>query len=238
MPIKYAIRENPLTTPTTFRAGIREITTFSKANLVRDILSAGSTVTEADINAVMTDLIKIIGNRLLDGGRVDLEGIVQIFPSIEGVFTGAADDFDPGRHRLNLNAKVSETLKTFVRQNATLEKELTPPAGPTILEVLDAFSGTSNTTLTVNKIINMLGDNLKFDSSRADEGVFFINDTTPAEVQVAAGDISIATDGKIVFMTAGSGVSGDSCHMEVRTRMGNSVTYPLKTAVSAPLTMG
>ena len=103
MPIKYTIQENRLTSPSTFKGVVKQSTTFSMDDLVRQILDQGSTVTEADIKAVVIDLIKACQNSVLNGARVNIEGLVQIYPSMEGVFTGVTDDFDNTRHRLEPN---------------------------------------------------------------------------------------------------------------------------------------
>lgn len=237
MPIKYTIQENRLTTPSTFKGVVKQSTTFDMDDLVRQILDQGSTVTEADIKAVVIDLIKACQNSVLNGARVNIEGLVQIYPSMEGVFTGVTDGFDPLRHRLNLNARVADQFKDAIRTNAQIEKELTPSRVPTIYEVVDTFAGTTNSTISMGRMIQVVGEQLKFDSGNADEGLYVVNDTLGSTIQIPANLIFTSTEGEISFQAQVSGTIGQSMHVELRTRMGNSPTYPLKIASSMSLTL-
>lgn len=238
MPIKYTIQENQLTTPTSFKGRAIQYSNLNLDTIIQDVLNQGSTVTEPDILAVIKDIIKACMRGVLNGSRVDIEGLIQLYPTMEGVFTSVTDSFDPNRHKLNISVKVSEKFMEEFRSKVIVEKDQIPSRTPTIYEVIDTNPGNVNSTLTQNKMINILGEFLKFNSDQADEGLYFINDTTPAETKQPDSDINVATDGKIIFIPTVTGVTGDTCHLELRTRMGNSTTYPLKIATSVPLTMG
>ncbi len=238
MPVKYSILENTLTTPSTFKGRVNETSTLSLNLIVRGIMSRGSTVTEADISAVIIDMIKVCKDAISDGSRVNIEGLVQLYPTMEGVFAGGADSFDPLRHKLNIGSRASEQLKAGVRAQAVMEKETAPMVGPIIIELLDVWTDQINITVTPAQNVNIAGDRMKFDASRADEGLYFVNDTTVTTTQVPAGAIAASTDKKLIFNSSTAGTAGDTCHYEVRTRLGNSPSYPLKTAFSLPLTLG
>ncbi|GMT50157.1 MAG: hypothetical protein IEMM0008_1696 [bacterium] len=238
MPVNYYLRKNPLTTPTSFSGSVDETLTYDTDLIIQSIINRGSTVTKADIQAVITDLTEITLDALSKGARVNIEGLAQLYPAIEGVFTASSDSFDPVRHKLNIGARSSEQLKKRLRVAATINKQATPPIIPQINEVIDTFNGNINTTFTMTRVIHLNGERLKFDNSRADEGVFIVNDTLVSETQIASNLITSSSDLKIVFQGDVTGTAGDSVRVEVRSRMGNSLAYPLKVATSVSLTMG
>ncbi|HEO64395.1 MAG TPA: DUF4469 domain-containing protein [Spirochaetes bacterium] len=237
MPINYYLRENPLTTPTSFSGKVDETLSYNTDLIIQSILNRGSTVTKADVQAVITDLIEVVLDALSKGARINIEGLVQLYPSVEGIFTTSSDSFDPLRHKLNIGTRTSEQLKKRLRGIASVSKQATPPIIPQVNEVIDTINNNINTSFTMTRVININGERLKFDNSRADEGVFIVNDTLISETQIAANLITSSSDLKIAFQGDVTGTAGNSVRVEVRSRMGNSLTYPLKIATSVSLTL-
>jgi len=201
------------------------------------MINRGSTVSKADIQAVLTDLIEVSYNVLLMGGRVNIEGLVQLFSSVEGVFNDSTDSFDPLRHKLNIAAQSARQLSDRLRSSAVMEKDSAPTITVKIIQVIDTYTANTNSTLSLTRIINIVGEKLKFDSTRADEGLFIANDTTTTETKIISNLITLSTDTKINFQADFTATAGNSVYIEIRTRMGNKVTYPLKIATSTPLTV-
>lgn len=238
MPINYYIVENHFTTPATFTGRVDETMSYDTDTMIQSIMNRGSTVTKADIQAVITDLIEVALDALSKGARVNIEGLIQLFPTIEGVFNNSADSFDTQRHKLNIGSRSSEQLKKRLRTISSLDKQTTPPVVPQINQVIDTINANINSTLTMTRVINLNGERLKFDSASVDEGVFIVNDTAVTENKIVSTLITVSTAQNIAFQADVTGTVGDLVRVEVRTRLGNSASYPLKTATSVTLTMG
>jgi hypothetical protein len=82
-------------------------------------------------------------------------------------------------------------------QEAGVEKIQEPQASPFVLEYADANSGLNNSTLTPGGIGTITGAELKFDTTNAAEGIFFVPTGGCADYKVAV--LSSRTEGKIVF---------------------------------------
>lgn len=238
MPINYYIVENQFTSPATFTGRIDEAMTYDTDTMILGIMNRGSTVTKADIQAVITDLIEVSLDAISKGARVNIEGFIQLFPSIEGVFNDSSDSFDPLRHKINIGSRAAEQLKKRLRTLTTMDKQPTPPIVPQIDQVIDTINGNINSTFTMTRIINVNGERLKFDNTRADEGVYIVNDTAITVTKLPSKVITISTDQKITFQGEVTATAGDLARVEVRTRFGNSLNYPLKVASSVSLTIG
>ena len=73
--------------------------------------------------AVLEDFLLASQALLLKGFRVNITGLVDLFPRIKGIFTGPLDDFDPSRHRVDLGANPGALLRTIVREQGTVSKD-------------------------------------------------------------------------------------------------------------------
>ncbi len=237
MSIKYNILKINITTPPSYKAKVKEISTYNLKMISDAIINQGSTVTKADIVAVLTNLITVCKNALQMGTRINIEGLVQLYPTIEGTFEGVSDTFDKRRHKLNIGSRVSKELIKDLRSNAKLEKKITPLPSPAILQVIDHQSDTINSKLSNNSVVTLNGSKLKYDESRLDEGIYVINDSMQNEFKVMSNSISTATYKNIIFQTGTIGGLGDNCHIEVRSRMGNSLSYSLRVAKSVSIVL-
>jgi len=133
----------------------------------------GSTVGKADILAVMEDLVAVCESTLLEGQRINLGGLVQLYPRIRGKFDGAQDSFDSSRHRIDVGASPGERLRKVVRNHATTTKKHAPSANPILKQFLDTATGRVG-RLTPGGIGTIAGARLKFDPDRDDEGIFLV----------------------------------------------------------------
>ena len=86
MTIKYALFENHLTSePNQFSARVRFTGSVGLDMLAQRILDQGSTVTRPDILAVLENMIMATEGYLLEGYRVNLGGMCELFPRLKGV---------------------------------------------------------------------------------------------------------------------------------------------------------
>jgi len=215
MAINYALFENHLTSdPDDYAAQVRITGSADLEVLAQRMIDQGSTVTKPDILAVLEDTIKATESCLLDGYRVQLGGLCELFPRIKGVFNGITDTFDPSRHRVDVGANPGARVRRTVRVGATVTKAETIKPAPALLEYVDLGSGETNGKITSGNIGTINGHRLKFNPDQDDEGIYFVNIDTAAEVKLTA--IQKNKPGQLVFLTPT--VPGGQYYLEVRTR--------------------
>jgi len=199
MSINYALYENHLTTDPADFAALVEITASADSEAVADrMIQQGSTVTKPDILAVIEDLVGATESLLLEGYRVNMAGLFEMFPRIKGIFNGAADTFDPSRHHIDVGANPGSRVRDDVRANASVVKQETILPAPHLLEYVDLGSGETNDEVTPGSIGTINGHRLKFDAAQADEGIYFIHAGTAAETKVT--DVQKNKPGQLVFL--------------------------------------
>jgi len=175
MTIRYALFENNLTSdPDDYAAQVDLSGSSDLEDIVRRMLDQGSTVTEADIRAVLADAIKATQSLLLDGRRVNFGGLCDLYPRIRGKFTGPADGFDPARHKVDVGASPGAAVRSHVRAEAQVEKVEAVKPAPSIVEYRDLASGEANGTITPGTIGTLVGHRLKYNAAEADEGIFIL----------------------------------------------------------------
>jgi len=219
MAINYALFENHLTSdPDDYAAQVKITGSADLEALAERMIDQGSTVTKPDILAVLEDTIKATESCLLDGYRVQLGGLCELFPRIKGVFNGITDTFDASRHRVDVGANPGVRVRKTVRVGATVTKIETIKPAPALLEYVDLGSGETNGTITSGNIGTINGHRLKFNPEQDDEGIYFVNIDTGAEVKLTA--IQRNKPGQLVFLVPT--VPGGQYYLEVRTRFRDS----------------
>ncbi|MEW6197161.1 MAG: DNA-binding domain-containing protein [Planctomycetota bacterium] len=185
MAIHYALFRNKLSSRPDAHAGVVQLTgSAGLEDIVRRMLERGSTVTRTDILAVLEDAIAATEALLLDGRRVNFGGLVELFPRVRGIFDGAADGYDPKRHRVDVAARVGSRVRKGVRENARVIKDDAIQPAPLLLELRDIASDTINKLLTPENIGQLTGSRLKYDPGEADEGVYCVAVSTQAATKV------------------------------------------------------
>lgn len=219
MAINYALFENHLTSDPEDYAAQVKITGSADLEAIADrMIDQGSTVTKADILAVLEDTIKASEGYLLDGYRVQLGGFCELFPRIKGVFNGIIDTFDSSRHRIDVGANPGARVRKTVREGATVAKAEAIKPAPALLEYVDLGSGDVNGTITLDNIGTINGHRLKFDPGQADEGIYFVNVDGGAEVKATA--IQKNKPGQLVFLVPA--IASGQYYLEVRKRFRDS----------------
>jgi len=217
VPINYALFENNLTpAPGDFAAQVQPTGSADTEAVVVRMTERGSTTTRADIAAVLEDMFGAVESLLLDGRRVTLGGLVDLFVRIGGTFSGPGDSFDPARHRLDVAANPGARIREAVRAGAQVTKaEATKPA-PNLIEYKDLGSNETNDGVTPGNIGTISGNRLKFNAPAADEGVFFVHATGNAgPVKVSA--VQTNKPGQLVFLVPA--LSAGGYFIEVRARL-------------------
>lgn len=219
MAIKYYLQPNPVTPdPADQSARVAPNTTLDLNALVSKIIKRGTLVTETDAKAVLNVFFDVVSDEVADGNSVLLP-IVNIRPSITGVFSSATDSFDHSRHVKKASLSAGVLLNQKV-SSAAVEKITSSVPNPVLLEYADINSQTVNSKITPGGIGQIVGEELKFDPASATEGIFLISSNgTETKITILA----TRTEGKLMFSIP-AGLAAGSYSLEVRKGYGNSGT--------------
>jgi len=217
MAIKYYLQPNPVTPdPNDQSARVLTNKVHDVDSIIKLMLKRGSTVTEADVKAVLSVFFDVVCDEVIDGNSVNLP-LVNIRPGITGVFANVSDSFDPSRH-FKKASMTSGIMMIKMMNEAKVEKITQPTAAPALVEFTDVNSGTTNSLLTAGGIGQIVGEELKFNPANGDEGIFFIAaDNTATKVDI----IASRTEGKLVFSIPATLTAGNY-RLEVRKGYGTT----------------
>lgn len=209
--IRFWLQKNPITPdPNDCLARVQPIKVLSHDDIVKEVIKLDPMLTETNVNAVLPMAYKAIAQQVADGNHVNLP-LANFRPSVSGVFTSAADGFDPSRHLVRTSISAG-TLLNAEMEKARVEKILQPLPCPIIIEYFDVKAKLSNGIVSPGYIGTIIGDELKFDGNNDAEGIYFIaEDGTETKVTV----IATQTEGKLSFNVPSTLTPGDY-HIEVR----------------------
>lgn len=217
--LKYSLRENLLTPePDDCMAQVQDVRSYSQNEVIDLMMRRGTTLTKADVAAVLQVYAEVISELTADGCAVNTPLFNTSF-SVGGVFNGMSDSFDKARHTVSVNVSAGTALREAVKSIKT-EKTEGNNTDPYITEVTDVVSGTVNSTLTAGGILRLTGARLKFDASDETQGVFFVPE--------AGGDVvrcTVVAENKParVMVMIPQGIAAGVYYAELRSRfMGNS----------------
>jgi len=108
MAIKYYLQPNPITPdPNDQSARVVSNKVHDTDSITKEMLKRGSTITEADIRAVLNVFFTVVGEEVADGNSVNLP-LMNIRAGVTGVFSSIIDSFDAARHikKANLTAGI------------------------------------------------------------------------------------------------------------------------------------
>ena len=177
--LKYTLQENLLTErPDDYMAQTIATRSYDKEAVIALILRRGTLLTHTDVLAVLNGLEETVADIIKDGGTVNLPLFNTSF-SISGVFDGPMDSFDSSRHRLNVNLTKGTLLRKAESEVRFAKTDAVTPQ-PSIVEVRDAVSGTTNEALTPGGVIQLWGSNLKIAGDNEANGLWFVPETGDA----------------------------------------------------------
>ena len=215
--LKYALRENLLTAQTDdYMAQTVDARSYSGEEIVELMLKRGSTLTKADAAAAVELYNTVCAELVADGCNLNTP-LMNTSLSIAGVFIGANDSFDPGRHAVRLNIAPG----TLLREAATgvrVEKTQAASTDPYITAVRDVVSGELNGTLTAGGILEATGSRLKYDAADREQGLFLV----PASGAAVRCDVVAENKPARLMVMVPPTVAAGPYHVEVRTKLTDS----------------
>jgi len=218
MSIKYSIRKNHISTiPEQYYGRVHIGSSLNLENIVERMMSQGSTITKADILAVLENAIKATENILLEGNRVNFGDLVQLYPKMKGNFNSLLDTFDSKRHLIDVAANPGVKMRNTIKQNATPEKEMAFKPMPEVMDYYDLESDEHNGPITPGTTGSIQGHRLKYNSEISDEGIFLIAATDSSETKITSVLKNLPKE--LIFQVPMSLTPGASYSLEVRSRM-------------------
>ncbi|WP_372641806.1 DNA-binding domain-containing protein [Ancylomarina sp.] len=145
---------------------------INKDDLIREIAKEGTGITSYEVESIFKRLEIVLSDLLKKGYGINTP-ILNITPSIRGIFKDWDDSFDPKRHLLQFKTSSGVILKKAAKETKLYKSE---PTSYTI----DIFSFTSHNKnenkdiLTPNSIGELKGNKLKFDDTDIKQGIFLI----------------------------------------------------------------
>lgn len=222
--IAFSLVENHLTTaPNDFTAQTVNVRSFGMSEIVRRIMARNPGLSEAQINAALEEFIREACIIIEDGGAINTP-LFNTQPSVAGVFHGAADTFDPRRHRVRTNLSQGTAMRRATASIRTQKVQTAEPA-PYILEVHDVLSDTVNEQLTPGGVLQIWGGRLKIATENPENGVFLIDDAGNAIKMPVV--IENKPSRLIVMLPAD--IPAGSYELEVRTTLSSSTNKEVRT---------
>jgi hypothetical protein len=173
--LDYSLNENSLTPdPNDCSAQPENVRSYSHDEVIERINKRGSSITKADLMSGFELYYNEVADIIADGGAVHTPLFVTV-PSIPGVFTSIADNFDSSRHAVKTNLNPGILLRQATAKIKVRKVQVADPS-PYIVEVVDIASGTTNDILTPGGVVQLRGSRLKFLADKPENGVFFIDD--------------------------------------------------------------
>ncbi|MDR2784180.1 MAG: hypothetical protein LBB48_10175, partial [Treponema sp.] len=101
--LEYSLELNELTKePDDMRAKTVNVISRSQSDIIERMLQSGAGLTRSDVLSVLEAEKEAVYATLADGEAVTTD-LFNAFPSVQGVFSGADDSFDPKRHRVKIH---------------------------------------------------------------------------------------------------------------------------------------
>jgi hypothetical protein len=156
-------------------------------------LAHGSTLTEADINAVLSGLEKVLVDYIVMGLRIEL-GFITLSHSIKGGFDSPEDFFRKERNWININANVNNSFANAVNQTAKPTRVMPESKAPRPLIITKVLGNMAAPEFQAGNLVKISGLKLGFDNTDTESGVF-LKPQTGNIIRVSeyakAGDTSI-----------------------------------------------
>jgi len=145
-------------------------------DLIRAINLRNPNMPASTINAIIQELINVVGEELTEGNQVTIEDLVTIFPTIKSRYNTPLPTVIP--ENLLFDATVSDAMTRKVRNDVKLSRIESQKKVPQVQLIGQNY-------LDTGRLFEAQGNNLKFNPEKQSEGVFFRNtlDMTEARAE-------------------------------------------------------
>ena len=175
MTLDFSLSENLMTPdPNDMMAQTANVTSYGINDIFRRILARNPGLGLSQLKASLDEVVDECCRITEEGGAFTTE-LVNAQPSIAGVFNGAADTFDPKRHRVKTNLTAGTRLKKATAEVKTRKVQTAEPL-PFIIEIHDVLSNSVNEQITPGGVIQIRGGRLKLAETNPENGVFLTDE--------------------------------------------------------------
>mgnify|MGYP003574390420 CR=1 FL=1 len=200
----YLTRNHLKSTPDVCAARPSTIGVLTKEDLIREVSKEGTGITPYEAESMFKRLETVVADSLEKGYSINTP-LLNISPSVTGVFDNWGDSYDKTRHQLHFKATAGVLLKKTAEQTKMHKIDRKKVA-------IDIFSFTNHGNGEIademhpNDIGQLSGNLLKLDPSDENQGIFLIaEDGTEHRVSVYVAN----TNSKQIFQIPGELTSGN-----------------------------
>jgi hypothetical protein len=162
------------------------------------VARGGADISSSAMQHGVSTFLKEMAYQLCDGYSVNT-GYFTASPHIKGVFSGPQETFDPEKHALLFLFNQGDTLR---EELSSVEIEIMGVADTmlSISQVTDIKTGKVNDLLTPGRTLKINGYKLKVAGEHADNGVYFVNETSSESTKVDPTDIVTNNPSELIVM--------------------------------------
>ncbi len=226
MTIKYSLHKNRLPNGgNTYRARVQYVRVVNLEGVLDRMVLQHSTLTRADMLAVLEEFLVAVLQLLLDGVRV-VTPLGEFGLTIKGTFDSVQDKFQPGRHQIELVLKPGKRLEREFKRQARAMRVAGKVPYPTPWVYTNLADPAAADRLLPGQMARLTGANLKFNPADERQGLFLIPltaglDSPPAGPAVRVNGVGYNTSRKLLFLVPLDLPPGPYC-LEVRAIFGNN----------------
>ena len=182
--MQYILRKNHMREESAYFAQVVNRVTYDYDRLVEEVTREGSILKDTETAAVMAELFKQLA-RLIRQGIAFRSPYLTLVPTIRGSFEHEDDEFDPLRHKVEVNVSVGQIIEEAAKQ-VQLTKAEEFLRTPLLKNFLDNNTERINSTLSAGHIHELGGKRLKIDDIEDPaQGVFLIRTDNNAETRIS-----------------------------------------------------
>ncbi len=202
-----------------------------ESKLAKRIAASGTTVSKADVLAVLHNLGEVIVDEVMHGMAVDIPGLGSIHLHANGVMDKDGNDISPKGRRFRMKMTFKKSLRSMVVSPENISVTLIDfkAKTPVLTRFEDGLSGTTNDLLTPGGIAGIRGKHLRIHPNMGDEGIWLIPQESGEAVRVTG--FLDNKPSRLSFLVPAEVQAGQSYRVEVRTRIHRSKKLAIGTLV-------
>ncbi len=203
--MEYSLNKNYLTqTPDDCVARPSTIGIMSKEDLIQEVSQQGTGITPYETESIFKRLETVIIDCLKKGYAINTP-LINITPSVTGVFVNYEDSFDKHRHQLHFKVRSGVLLKRAAEETK-MHKVDRKKVIIDIFSFTDHLNVEASDQLQPGSVGQLNGKRLKLDATDENQGIFLIaDDGTENRVSVYVTN----TNGKQIFQVPADLTAGN-----------------------------
>jgi hypothetical protein len=197
MSIGYNVRTNNLTSPPSYRCEAVAASIVDEEDVAALINVYNPSITAALASTVLDALRAVVKQELLAGRSVNLTNFISFVNTLPVKLLLPTDPLPDGK--LNVSAKVSTTLKTEMKQEATFTRLGYPVKSPTIISSWDTNTDEVG-WIRPGSPYKIAGVDIQFDPADATQGIWVRQYDSGAFLDTKQTNIALNTPSSVIFV--------------------------------------